>query len=175
MVIKWGRNGSFLACKGYPKCRTTRDFKRLQDGTLEILPEATTDQLCPKCSGAMVVKRGRFGEFLACKNYPDCKGTRPKSIGVDCPNQCGGYVSERRSGRGRIFYGCSSYPNCTFASWDRPVQGPCPICASPYLVRKISKREGVMIKCPNKECGYVRDPGLDDADTKIAAGAEAEE
>lgn len=173
MVIKWGRNGSFIACKGYPQCRNTGDYVRRVDGTIEILPETTTDELCPKCSGPMVVKRGRYGQFFACKTYPDCKGTRPMSIGVSCPNTCGGYVTERRSKRGRIFYGCSSYPNCTFAAWDRPVQGPCPMCQSKYLVRKFSKKDGALIKCPNKECGYTRDPELSDEDAQlVAAGAE---
>lgn len=171
MVIKWGRNGSFLACSGYPQCRNTRDYKRRPDGTLEIVPEETTDERCPTCAGPMVVKRGRFGQFLACVAYPECKGTRPLSIGVACPSGCGGYIAERRSKRGRVFYGCSSYPNCTFAAWDRPVPGPCPQCGSPYLVRKYSKKDGLLIKCPTKECDYVRDPELEDSDARaVAAG-----
>lgn len=173
MNIRWGRNGSFLACAGYPKCRNTRDYERTIDGEIVLVPEQTTDKRCPTCKGPMVVKRGRFGQFLACEAYPECKGTRPVSIGVDCPNQCGGYIAERRSKRGRIFYGCSEYPVCTFAAWDRPVPGPCPECAHPYLVRKYSKRDGVTIKCPNKECSYSRDPELDDADAQaVSAAAE---
>jgi len=169
MVIKWGRNGSFLACRGYPKCRNTRDYVRREDNSIEILPEATTLERCPVCAGAMVVKRGRFGQFLACLRYPECKGTKPMSIGVDCPNKCGGYLAERRSKRGRTFYGCSSYPNCTFAAWERPVPGPCPICGSSYLVRKVTKKDGPMIKCPVKTCTYTRDPELDDADARVVA------
>ncbi len=172
MVIRWGRNGSFIACKGYPKCRTTKDFKRRPDGTIEILEEPTTDMLCPVCQGPMVIRRGRFGQFMACKSYPECKGTRPMSIGVDCPEGCGGYVTERRSGRGRIFYGCSSYPNCTFVSWSRPVKGPCPTCGNAYLIRNVTKRDGVMIKCPKKECDYARDPELDDSDAQAVSGGE---
>lgn len=172
MVIKWGRNGSFLACKGYPKCRNTRDYIRHSDGTIELQPEPSTTEKCPTCGGPMVVKRGRFGQFLACAAYPECKGTRPMSIGVDCPNACGGYIAERRSKRGRIFYGCSSYPNCTFAAWERPVPGPCPLCASKYLVRKVSKAHGVQIKCPVKTCGYTRDPELDDEDARAVAAGE---
>jgi DNA topoisomerase-1 len=164
LMIKWGRNGSFLACAGYPKCRNTRDYVRQADNSIKIVAEVTTTELCPTCTGPMVVKQGRFGKFLACKKYPECKGTRPVSIGVSCPNACGGYLAERRSMRGRTFYGCSSYPNCTFAAWDRPMPGPCPSCASAYLIRKYSKRDGVTIKCPNKECDYTRDPELDDQD-----------
>jgi DNA topoisomerase-1 len=170
VIIKWGRNGSFLACKGYPGCRFTRDYKRRPDGSIEVLPEETTDELCPTCSGPMVVKTGRYGKFLACQAYPDCKGTRPMPIGVDCPNKCGGYVVERRSGRGRVFYGCSSYPNCTFASWSRPVTGPCPTCGHAFLIRNYTKRDGLLIKCPNKECDYRRDPELDDDDVRAVAG-----
>jgi DNA topoisomerase-1 len=120
----------------------------------------------------MVVKRGRFGQFLACEAYPECKGTRPVSIGVDCPKKCGGYVAERRSKRGRIFYGCSQYPQCDFVSWNRPLQGPCPLCQSPYLIRKVTKKDGVTIQCPVKECGYQRDPELDDADAKTVSAGE---
>jgi len=173
MVLKWGRNGSFIACKGYPKCRNTRDFVKRADGTIEILPEPTTEEKCPVCTGSMVVKRGRFGQFLACQRYPDCKGTRPMSIGLACPNGCGGYIAERRSKRGRTFYGCSSYPACTFAAWDRPVQGPCPVCASPYLIRKFRK-DGAIIKCPNKQCTYTRDPELSEDDARaVTAGGDA--
>ncbi len=172
MIIRWGRNGSFLACQAYPKCRNTREYKRLMGGKIEVLPEETTTELCPKCQGPMVVKRGRFGQFLACQKYPECKGTRPMPIGVTCPNACGGYVVERRSKRGRTFYGCSAYPNCTFASWDRPVQGTCPICSNNFLVRRFKKGEGAIIRCPKKGCTFERDPSLDDEDAKAAAAVE---
>ncbi len=157
MVIKWGRMGEFLACSGYPECRNTMNFRR-EEG--KIVPqkeeEITTDEKCPACGAPMIVKRGRFGRFLACTRYPDCKTTRPMSIGVSCPKACGGYISEKRSKRGRTFFGCSSYPNCDFVSWDRPRSEKCPKCQSPYLLDKYSKRDGPFIACPNKECGYRR-------------------
>ncbi len=157
MVIKWGRMGEFLACSGYPECRNTMNFRR--DGE-QIVPdkeeEITTDEKCPTCGAPMVVKKGRFGRFLACSKYPECKTSRPISIGVSCPKGCGGYISERRSKRGRTFYGCSSYPSCDFVSWDRPRNEPCPTCGSPYLVEKYSKKDGPYIACPNKECDYRR-------------------
>jgi DNA topoisomerase-1 len=157
MVIKWGRMGEFLACTGYPECRNTMNFRRDGDAIVpEKEEEVQVDEKCPKCGAAMVMKRGRFGRFLACSRYPECDGKRPVSIGVTCPKGCGGYISERRSKRGRTFYGCSSYPSCDFISWDRPRNEPCPQCGSAYLLDKYSKRDGPMIACPNKECGYRR-------------------
>jgi DNA topoisomerase-1 len=157
MVIKWGRMGEFLACSGYPECRNTMNFRR-EEGTIVPVKEEeiTTDEKCPTCGSPMLVKRGRFGRFLACSRYPDCKTSRPMSIGVACPKGCGGYVTERRSKRGRTFYGCSSYPNCDFVSWDRPRNEKCPTCGSPFLLDKYSKRDGPFVACPNKECGYRR-------------------
>jgi len=158
MVIKWGRNGEFLACPGYPECRNTMNFRR-EDG--KVVPqkeeEVPVDDKCPDCGAAMVMKRGRFGRFLACTRYPECKGTKPISIGVTCPKSCGGYISEKRSRRGRTFYGCSSYPKCDFVAWDRPRNEPCPTCGSAYLLDKYSKKTGPFIACPNKECDYRRE------------------
>jgi len=162
MVIKWGRNGEFLACSGFVKddptsCRNTMNFRR-DEG--RIVPEkeedVATDEKCPTCGAPMVVKRGRFGRFLACTRYPECKTSKPMPIGVTCPKACGGYVTERRSKRGRTFYGCSSYPRCDFVSWDRPRNEACPLCGSAFLLDKYSKRDGPFIACPNKECGYRR-------------------
>ena len=159
MVIKWGRNGEFLACPGYPECRNTMNFRRDDDGKIVAVKEedVPTDEKCPECSAPMVMKRGRFGRFLACTRYPECKGTKPVSIGVTCPKACGGYVSEKRSRRGRTFYGCSSYPKCDFVSWDRPRNEACPTCGSAYLLDKFSKRTGPFVACPNKECDYRRE------------------
>ena len=104
----------------------------------------------------MVIKRGRFGRFMACSGYPECKTSKPLSIGVACPTCKVGYLTERRSRRGKVFFGCNRYPDCTFAAWDRPLPETCPQCASPYLLQKYSKRDGARIVCPNKECGYTR-------------------
>jgi DNA topoisomerase I len=175
MVIKWGRMGEFLACSGYPECRNTMNFKRGEDGSIEPIKEeeVTTDEKCPTCGAAMVVKRGRFGRFLACSRYPECKTSKPISIGVTCPKGCGGYISERRSKRGKTFYGCSSYPGCDFVSWDRPRAEPCPKCGSVYLLDKYSKKSGPFVACPNKECDYRRQP--EGASEGGGAAAVAEE
>ena len=161
MVIKWGRMGEFLACSGYPECRNTMNFRREEDGSIAPVKEeeVPTDEKCPTCGSPMVVKRGRFGRFLACSRYPECKTSKPISIGVSCPKGCGGYISERRSKRGKTFYGCSSYPKCDFVSWDRPRAEACPKCGATYLLDKYSKRTGPFVACPNKECDYRREEG----------------
>ena len=143
LVVKWGRNGQFIACTGYPDCKYT---KPLED-------EETTDQVCEKCGSSMVVKTGRFGRFLACSAYPTCKNTKPYSTGVSCPNDgCDGQIIERRSGRGKLFYGCSNYPQCKFASWNKPVPRACPKCRHPFMEARYNKSKGAFLACP--ECKH---------------------
>ncbi len=162
MVIKWGRNGEFLACSNYPKCTNTGEFSRDEQGNITLKePSAPvpTDENCEKCGSPMVRRRSRFGEFLGCSAYPDCDGIKrlqaePIKTGVACPDCKEGEVLERRSRRGKIFFGCGRYPKCKFASWDRVVPRPCPDCGSAYLVEKVTKREGTRWLCPNKECGH---------------------
>jgi DNA topoisomerase I len=166
MSIKWGKMGRFLACTGYPECKNTKDFKEV-DGKVVPVEEQTTDEVCEKCGRPMVIKRGRFGRFMACSGYPECKSSKPLSIGVACPTCKVGYLTERRSRRGKAFFGCNRYPDCTFAAWDRPLPEPCPKCGSPYLLQKYSKRDGASVGCPNKECGYRR--AVDDSGTSSAA------
>jgi DNA topoisomerase-1 len=163
MVIKWGRNGHFLACTGYPECRNTKEFARRSDGSLQIIQTVRpTDQLCPTCGSQMVIRRGRFGEFQACSKYPECKTTAPISLGVACPKPgCGGYLTEKRSRRGKPFYGCSNWSKtqCDFVSWDRPMPQACPKCAAPFVVQKITK-SGTRLRCldPNKSgCDWAID------------------
>jgi DNA topoisomerase-1 len=157
MVIKFGKMGHFLACSNYPECKNTKDFKRDAEGKIVIVEEETTDEKCENCGKPMVIKRGRFGRFMACSGYPECKTSKPISIGVNCPDCKQGYLTERRSGRGKIFFGCNRYPDCKFAAWDRPLAETCPNCQSPYLLQKFSKRDGAFIACPNKECDYRRE------------------
>ncbi len=163
MVIKWGRNGEFLACSNYPKCSNTKEFKRDEQGGIvaqEPAPAEPTNVTCEKCGRPMVRKRSRFGEFLGCSGYPECDGTKrlnkaePVKTGVKCPDCKEGELLERRTRRGKIFFGCSRYPKCKFASWDRVVPRECPDCGSPYLVEKVTKSEGARWQCPESECGY---------------------
>src|SRR5438270_667136 len=170
MVIKWGRMGRFLACSGYPDCKNTKDFVE-KNGKIEVVEDLPTEENCPTCGKPMLNKRGRFGRFLACSDYPNCKTTRPITLkGVPCPD-CGGGLAERRTRFGKSFYGCVNYPNCKFAAWDRPIPGPCPQCGKPYLLSKYSKKEGPYIACPDKECGYRREapePGSEQAPPQSA-------
>src|SRR5215217_1650894 len=160
MEIKWGRNGKFLACPAYkddPPCKNTQNFEKLPDGTIKIVPklELTTDEKCDKCGSAMVVKSGRFGKFIACSAYPECKTTKPLALGVKCPQPgCDGDLVQKRTKKGRSFYACSRYQKCEYALWDRPVPKICPTCQAPFLVEKVSKQAGRSVECRNTECGY---------------------
>ena len=141
MVIKWGRNGRFLACSNYPQCRNTKPLPGE-----ELAQE--TDQVCDLCGAPMVVKTGRFGRFLACSNYPECRSTKPLRIGVRCPREdCPGHLIERKTKTGRIFYGCSEYPKCQFATWNKPVDKACPQCGAKPMVEKQTKAKGTFYQC----------------------------
>ncbi len=150
MVLKKGRFGQFYACSGYPDCKTTK-----QIGGAQKKPDEPLDETCPQCGSKMVRKYGRFGEFVACGNYPACKYVKQKTIGVRCPNCSEGEVVERRSKRGKTFYGCSRYPDCDFVAWGKPIAEKCPECGSSYLIEKYLK-SGAVAQCPNSECKYKR-------------------
>jgi DNA topoisomerase-1 len=126
MVVRWGRRGQFLACSGFPECRNSRAL----EGAEEPQPEPT-DEKCHECGADMVIRTGRFGRFLACTRYPECKGRRPimTKTGALCPRD-GGDLVERRSRKGRMFYGCANYPKCDFVVWSRPLTTPCPECGA---------------------------------------------
>ncbi len=166
--IKVGRNGHYLACNAYPDCRYTRNYNRDEKGRIvpvEIPEEEISDKTCEKCGKAMVLKQGRFGPFLACSGYPDCKTTlsvyangNGTSTGVKCPQKnCDGELVEKHSKRGKVFYGCNRYPDCDYATWDKPVDKACPICSAPFLVEKTTKKAGTFLACLDKDCGH-REP-----------------
>jgi DNA topoisomerase-1 len=174
MIIKWGRNGQFLACSGYPECKNAKPFIRTENGTVEAAPEETTDEICPRCASAMVVKRGRFGKFLACSKYPECNHTQGMSTGVACPED-GGKIVERRSRFGKMFYSCANYPACKFALWYKPIQRACPQCSAPFLLEKYSKKTGPYIACHKKECGYKEEPKGEAVLQESEAGSQKSE
>jgi len=163
--IKVGKNGLFLGCNGYPKCTYTSNYTRDEKGgilPIEPSPEEASDEICIKCGKSMLIKHGRYGTFLACSGYPDCRHTQSvnskgagKTTGVTCPEKgCDGSLVERKSKRGKIFYGCNRYPECTFAVWDKPVPKECPKCHAKFLVEKSTKKEGTFFSCLIKECGF---------------------
>ena len=165
LYIKMGKNGPFLACSGYPDCTFTRDYTRDEKGVVQPVESArgeVTDKICDKCKSPMVIRHGKFGDFLACSAYPDCKNTQSlanngngKGTGVKCPEKgCSGEIVEKQSKRGKIFYGCNRYPDCTFAIWDKPVDKECPNCGEKFLIEKSTKKKGVFLACHKKECGY---------------------
>ena len=155
MVVKRGRFGQFLACSGYPDCKTTRKLIETKGGLTAANPDQMLDEKCPRCDSNLVVKQGRFGEFTACSNYPKCRYVKLKSTGVPCPKD-GGDIVERKSRRGKTFFGCDNYPDCDFTLWNRPLAEACPSCGAPYLLEKITKRWGHQILCNNDECHYAR-------------------
>jgi DNA topoisomerase-1 len=124
MVIKLSRFGKFLSCSGYPECKSARPLHQdpEKEKELEVLKEEFKDEKCEKCTSEMVVKTGRYGNFLACSNYPKCKNTKPilKTTGVKCPDCKKGELVEKRTKKGRIFWGCERYPKCEHASWKDP-------------------------------------------------------
>ncbi|MFY9682960.1 MAG: type I DNA topoisomerase [Candidatus Sulfotelmatobacter sp.] len=150
MVLKRGRFGQFMACTGYPDCKTTR---RLDQG--KKVPDIPLDEPCPKCGRNMMIRHGRYGEFTACSGYPECKYVKQNFIGVKCPECKEGDLVEKRARKGNTFYGCGNYPKCKFTSAHKPIAEKCPSCGSEYLVQKFLK-DGPVIACPNKECEYER-------------------
>jgi DNA topoisomerase-1 len=141
MFIKWGRNGQFQACSGFPDCRNTKPLEE-DEASME------TDEVCDKCGAPMIMRTGRHGRFLACSKYEDtgCKNTKPIPVGVPCP-KCGGNIVERRSKRGRLFFGCGSYPECDFSTWDKPLNKTCPSCDGPFLAESTGRGRDPQIKC----------------------------
>ena len=162
MVIKFGKNGEFLACSGYPECTNTSNFTRDEQGKIQLEENSASDQpkvgTCPQCGSDLVLKKARTGSrFIACSSYPQCKYAQPFSTGVPCPQEgCPGRLVEKSSKRGKVFYACDQYPKCTYALWDYPVPEACPRCESPVLVRKSTKSRGEHLACPNKKCSYWR-------------------
>ncbi len=153
MVLKRGRFGQFMACTGYPDCKTTR---RLDQG--KRVPDIPLEEMCPKCGTRnLMIRHGRYGEFTSCSGYPDCKYVKQNFIGVKCPLCKDGDLVEKKARKGNTFYGCGNYPKCKFTAAHKPIAEKCPVCGSEYLVEKFLKA-GPVVACPNKECDFER-PG----------------
>jgi DNA topoisomerase-1 len=163
--IKIGKNGQFLACSGYPDCTFSSNYTRSEKGLVKpSIPDQTVAEgrMCDKCGSPMVVKQGKYGDFLACSAYPDCKNTQslnaaagqtPIPIGVQCPEkECDGDIVEKKSKLGKVFYGCSRFPKCQFATWDKPVNTTCQRCGAAVMIEKNTKKEGTIYQCLDKAC-----------------------
>jgi len=153
MVVKWGRNGRFLACSGYPECRSTQELEPQRS----VAPPEPVDIVCDVCGKQMVRKRGRYGDFLACSGYPECKATRSMPTGISCPRKgCEGELVERRTRRGRAFFGCSEYKKtaCDFVVWGTPVNEVCPDCKAGFLVATTRRKGGRELRCVAEGCSF---------------------
>jgi DNA topoisomerase-1 len=149
LTIKEGRFGRFKSCSGYPQCHYRESLVKRESKLL--------DEKCPKCGSNLVQKFGKFGPFVACSNYPKCKYIKKDSVetGIGCPvAACGGKIVRRKTRRGKIFYGCSNYPKCTFATWDEPVNKPCPACGQKFLLKKRVMRGAPYLHCSNETCAF---------------------
>ena len=146
--LKTGRFGPYLACVKYKDtCDYVKSLRKAR------APDRPTDEKCHLCGSPMVIKTGRFGEFLACTTYPACKGTRAIPLGMKCPKCLEGDIAERRTKRGKSFWGCVRYPACDFSTWNRPVVETCPECGWVGMEKKVSKAEGetrTCLKCKHK-------------------------
>jgi DNA topoisomerase-1 len=154
MAVKRGRFGYFLACTGYPECRNTKKIV-MKEGAATAVADVPLEEKCPKCGNNLALKHGRYGQFTACSNYPNCRYVKRQTLGIACPEKgCTGELVVRRTKRGKTFYGCSRYPQCKFAAWDKPVAEPCPQCGSPLLLEKHKKDSTAVRYCRNEACKY---------------------
>ncbi len=157
LTARLGKRGKFIGCSAYPEC----DYTRNMDGDPgeSTQPVIVEGRVCPQCSSELVIKAGPYGKFIGCTSYPKCKFIepleKPKDTGVSCPECKEGTLIERKSRYGKLFYSCNSYPKCKYATWNPPINEPCPKCGWPILTVKITKRRGTEKVCPQKECGFV--------------------
>lgn len=148
VVIKYGRFGQFKACSGYPECKFRESLVKQESKPL--------DEKCPQCGAQLVQKFGKYGAFVACPDYPKCKYIKKENAetGIDCPLACGGKLLRRKTRRGKLFFGCGNYPKCTFATWDEPINRPCPQCGEKVLLKKNLIRGDPYIYCRNEKCAF---------------------
>lgn len=153
MALKKGRFGQFLACTGYPECKTTR---KITKSGAAAAPPVMLEERCPVCDSQLSIRQGPYGEFTACSTYPECKFIKRETTGVPCPNAgCKGEIIVKKSRRGKVFYGCSEYPKCDAVFWDKPVAEPCPQCHKPFLLEKYNaKKEETVKYCSEESCDY---------------------
>jgi len=153
--IRLGRRGRFVGCSGFPDCDYTRN---LEDDGESSEPEVVEGRTCPECDSPLIIRAGRYGKFIGCSSYPNCKFIepleKPEDTGVACPKCSKGTMLKRKSRRGKIFYSCSTYPDCDYAVWNQPSDTPCPDCGWPMLTVKTTKKRGTERVCPQQDCKF---------------------
>jgi DNA topoisomerase-1 len=158
LVVRFGKAGQFAGCSGFPECKFTGNVNKAEDGTFELAAQgegaAGNEDLgnCPNCSKALMKRVGRYGPFISCSGYPDCKYIHQDALKMPCPLDAG-RVTKRRW-RGGSFWGCANYPTCKFAIFGAIQETPCPKCKNPYLLVAKGKDGTVKHSCANKECGF---------------------
>ncbi|OEZ33628.1 DNA topoisomerase I [Francisella endosymbiont of Amblyomma maculatum] len=158
LSLRLGKNGKFIGCTNYPTCKYTRpidsDNKEVEKEELIVVEY----RKCPKCSSDLHIKQGRYGKFIGCSNYPECKHMepleKPKDTGMVCPKCNKNHIVEKKSRKGKVFYACAGFPKCKNAYWYLPIKEECPKCHSPILLHKTTKKDGEQKACPNSKCDY---------------------
>ena len=154
MALKKGRFGTFYGCSGYPECKNIRKIDKKSGATVTVAPPVQLDEICPKDGANLVIRTGRFGEFISCSNYPKCDYIKRETTGITC-RKCGkGEIAVKKSKRGKAFYGCTNYPKCDEVYWDKPITEPCPKCKAPFVFEKTTKKDGTFRYCQTEGCDY---------------------
>ncbi|MFV9972354.1 MAG: type I DNA topoisomerase [Francisella endosymbiont of Hyalomma asiaticum] len=158
LSLRLGKNGKFIGCTKYPTCKYTRPVDSDNKEVEKEKPIVVEDRKCPKCSSDLHIKQGRYGKFIGCSNYPECKHMepleKPKDTDVVCPKCNKNHIVEKKSRKGKVFYACAGFPKCKNAYWYPPTKEECPKCHSPILLHKTTKKDGEQKACPNSECDY---------------------
>lgn len=155
LVVRFGRTGEFLGCPNFPECTFTCNFERTEDNKIqckEVEQPKELDEKCPTCKSNLRQVMGKFGPFIACSGYPECKYIHREIASFACPMDKGEIV--KRRWRGGTMWGCGNYPKCKFAIFGEIEETPCPQCKAPYLLKKFNKDGSITLQCNNKECGY---------------------
>ncbi len=159
--IKLGRRGKFIACTNYPECKFTRAIKSDGQPAEPEEPEVLDGRKCELCESDLHIKEGRYGKFIGCSSYPDCKHmeplVKPKDTGVTCPQCNDKHIMEKISRKGKTFFACSGFPKCKYALWYLPLAEECPKCKWPILMHKVTKKFGEQKACPGEGCDYTLD------------------
>jgi DNA topoisomerase I len=155
LAIRVGKTGHFVGCLRYPECTFTSNFKRKEDGSIELIATEAPkllEEKCPNCGKPLRNIIGRFGPFVACSGYPECKYIQQVKANFPCPLDGGDVV--KKQWKGKPFWGCKNYPECKFVVFGEIEETPCPECKSPFLQKKFEKDGSITLQCVNKECGY---------------------